>query len=123
MAKDVPRRLDEARDEDMPDGMTARHGEGDIEEAFVEVLPDFEPVDIPDEVGGAPSDMIEDRRMLDDLDDDHARFVDELEAMAVEGQERADETAVRRQERADDDGAAFLDRFDAGLPSGFGGGR
>lgn len=96
------------RDVDMPEGMSAQPGEGDVEEAFAEVMPPF-----PDE-----SDMaveIADGDFLDAIDEDHAALVDELEAAAADRQDRADRAAVRRQERADADAASMIDDLAAGL--------
>lgn len=103
----MPLELPPARDADLPDGILAQPGEGDLEEAFAEVMPTF-----PDE-----PDMdveIDDGAFLDAIDDDHAALVDELEA-AADRQDRADRAAVRRQERADADAASMIDDLAAGL--------
>lgn len=83
-------------DADMPDGMLARPREGDVEEAFVDVLPDLD--------GDIMPDPMDDGAMLDDIQADAAAMARDLDRRAVAGQERADR-----------DAASFIDEFDVSI--------
>lgn len=92
----------------MPDGMDAQAGEGDLEEAFADVMPDVEVADvIPD--------PIPDGAFLDRIQAESAAMRRDLERAAVDDQERADDRAAAGVSRAGADAASFVDEFDVGL--------
>lgn len=96
------------RDADMPEGMVARPGEGDVEEAFVDVMPDFD----VEAVMPAP---LDDGAMLDSLRADAAAMTRALDRQAVADQERADARAAAGLDRVADDAGSFETDFDVAV--------
>lgn len=104
-------------DSDMPDGMEMKHGEGDLEEEFADVMADIDPREV---VSPAP------RRgsLLDDANRSAGANVDRLEDMASQDQGDAGRQAVEEMEQADEAAASAVSfrasTFDAGLDLDFG---
>lgn len=99
---------DPLRDADMPSGMAAQPGEGDLEEAFTDVMPDV------DSAAVMPP-PVADGAFLDAIEADAAAMSRELDRLAADDQARADADAAAGIDRAGADAASFIDDFDVGI--------